>query len=197
MSEDRRDVLARISHNPQLARAVPLLRPETLLAVITHCGLQDCGELLALATSEQLSAVFDLDLWKANRAGEEEQFDAARFCEWLEVFVDADPAMAAARLADMDVALVVSGLSPNIRVFDPGVFAPVGELSGSDAVANAGRERGVHAEIGGFIIVARQPDAWDAILAVLLALNESHADTFRRVMRACRRLSNAGWETCQ
>lgn len=194
MSEDRYGVLARISHNPQLARAVPLLRPETLLALITHCGLQDCGELLALATSEQLSAIFDLDLWKADRAGEEEQFDAARFGEWLEVLVDADPAMAAARLADMDVALVVSGLSPNIRVFDPGVFAPGGELSGADAFSNPGRERGVHTEIGGYIVVARRPDTWDAILAVLLALNESHADTFHRVMRACRRLSNAGWE---
>ena len=76
MSEDpHRDVLARISRNQDLARAVPLLRPEVLHAVITHCGLQDCGELLALATSEQLSAVFDLDLWKVNRAGEEEQFD--------------------------------------------------------------------------------------------------------------------------
>ena len=195
MSEDPHlDVLARISRNQDLARAVPLLRPEVLHAVITHCGLQDCGELLALATSEQLSAVFDLDLWKVNRAGEEEQFDAARFCEWLEVLVDAGPAVAAARLADMDAALVVSGLSPNIRVFDPGAIAPVVELNGADAVSNAGRERGVYAEIGGYIVVERRPGAWDAIVDVLLALNEHHSDTFHRVMRACRRLSNAGWE---
>jgi hypothetical protein len=37
-----------------------------LHAVVTHCGLQDSGELLAMATPEQLAAVFDLDLWKAD-----------------------------------------------------------------------------------------------------------------------------------
>ena len=187
-------MLARITGDSELARAVPLLRPEVLHAVITHCGLQDCGELLALATDEQLSAVFDLDLWKANRAGADEQFDVGRFCEWLEVLVDDSPAIAAERLAKMDVALVVAGLSPHLSVWDPAVFSPDGEPSGADSVSNAGRERGVHAEIGGYLVVARRPEAWDAIVEVLLALVEHHLETFERVMRRCRRLTNAGWE---
>lgn len=196
MPEDhtRHGVLARITGNPQLARAVPLLPPEVLHAVITHCGLQDCGELLALATPEQLVAVFDLDLWNVDRAGADEHFDAARFCEWLEVLVDAGPAMAAARLAQMDVALVVAGLAPTVRVFDPAVFSPEVEPSGADAVANAGRERGSHAEIGGYVVVARRTDAWDAIVEVLLALAEHHPATFHRIMRDCRSLSDSGRE---
>lgn len=196
MSENRirNDVLARIAGSPQLARAVPRLPPEVLHAVITHCGLQDCGALLTLATTEQLSAVFDLDLWKTDRPGAEERFDAARFCEWLEVLVDADATLAAARLANMDVALLVTGLSPHVSVFDPAVFSAAGEPSGADAVSNAGRERGVHAEIGGYIVVARRADAWDAIVETLLALDEHQPDTFQRVMRACRTLSNSGRE---
>jgi Family of unknown function (DUF6178) len=198
MSEDRTrtrdDVLARITDNPQLARAVPLLQPMVLHAVIAHCGLQDCGELLALATREQLAAVFDLDLWKAERPGAEEHFDAARFCEWLEVLVDAGPATAAARLAEMDAALVVVGLSSHITVLDPAIFSPTVEPSGADAVLNAGRERGEHAEIGGYIVVARRSGAWDAIREVLLALDEHHSDAFQRVMRGCRRLSDSGRE---
>lgn len=55
--------------------------------MIQRCGLEDCGELLALATTEQLSAVFDLDLWRTDRHGEE-LFDASRFCSWLEVLAD-------------------------------------------------------------------------------------------------------------
>lgn len=196
MSEDRtrHDVLARITGNPQLARAVPRLPPEVLHAVITHCGLQECGALLTLATTEQLSAVFDLDLWKTDCPGAEARFDAARFCEWLEVLVDADPTVAAARLANMDVALVVAGLSPHVTVFDPAVFSAAVEPSGADVVSNAGRERGIHADIGGYIVIARRADAWDAIVEALLALDEHQPDTFQRVMRACRMLSNSGRE---
>lgn len=196
MPEDRTryDVLARISDDPQLARAVARLAPEILHAAITHCGLQDCGELLALASPEQLSAIFDLDLWTAPRAGAEEQFDAARFCEWLEVLVDLGAPIAAAQLAAMDVRLVVAGLSPNIRVFDPAVFSPTVEPTGADAVANAGRERGLYAEIGGFIVVARRTDVWDAIVEALLALDEHHPETLQRVMQGCRRLTSSGRE---
>ena len=198
MSEDhtRHDVLVRITDNPQLARAVPGLRPEVLHAVIAHYGLQDSGELLALATPEQLTAVFDLDLWTSSRAGADEQFDAARFGEWIEVLVDADPAMAADRLAALDRTLVVAGLSPHITVWDPGVFEPTNEdeRTGADAVLNAGRERGVHAEIGGYLVVARRQDTWDAITQALVALDERHPAAFHLVMRDCRQLSNAGLE---
>jgi hypothetical protein len=196
MSVDRtrHDALARITGNTNLARAVPQLRPEVLHAVITHYGLPDCAELLTLATAQQLSAVFDLDLWRASRAGGDERFDVTRFCEWLEVLVEVGPAIAAARLADMDAELVVAGLSPHIRVFDPGAFSTDGETSGVEPVLNAGRERGLHAEIGGYLVVARRPDAWASIVEVLLALAECHGDMFHSVMRACRRLSNAGFE---
>src|SRR5262245_48082612 len=104
MSEDRTrlTVLARITENSQLARAVPLLPPEVLQLAIAHFGLHDCGELLTLATPAQLTAVFDLDLWNATHAGADEQFDASRFCEWLDVLVDIDPAIAADRLSRMD-----------------------------------------------------------------------------------------------
>ena len=201
MPEDRdRHVLARISADPtesasrELLRVVPLLPPEALHAVIVQRGLHDSGELLALATPQQLSAVFDLDLWKADHAGGDEQFDGARFCEWLEVLVDAGAAAAAARLVQLDHALVVAGLSASITVTDLAVFSPVVETTGADPVSIAGREHDLHAEIGGYLVVARRPDAWEAIVDLLRALEEHHGDTFHRVMHACRTLSNSGWE---
>ena len=195
MSEDRRqNVLARIVDTPQLALAVPRLQPELLHAVITHCGLADCGELLALTTVEQLSAVFDLDLWKTARPGAEEQFDAARFSEWLEVLVDAGAAPAAHRLASMEPGLIVAGLSSQVRVFDAAVFSPDGEPSGADVTTNAFRAGDLHMEIGGYLVVARQPDVWNAIVDVLLALQEDEGAAFHRLMGECRRLTNAGFE---
>ena len=81
----RSTVLTRITEEQRLSRAVARLEPDALHTMIARRGLRDSGDLLALATPEQLAAVFDLDLWKADRAGGDEQFDAARFCEWLEM----------------------------------------------------------------------------------------------------------------
>ena len=179
--------------NDALVR-VPTLAAEVLLGVIVERGLHNSGELLALVTPAQLSALFDLDLWKPSRPGEEEQFDAGRFCDWLGALVDAGPAIAAARLAAVDPALLVAGLSPHVVVFDAAVFSPAGEPSGADAVLNHGRERGLHLELSGYIVIARDGDAWESIVPFLIALDEQHHDAFDRVMRACRALSNSGFE---
>jgi hypothetical protein len=195
MSEERTaDVLARLARNADLARTVPLLRPDVLHAVIVHRGLHDCGELLALTTPAQLSALFDLDLWTAPRPGEEEEFDAARFCDWLDALVDAGPAIAAARLAAIDPALVVAGLSPNVAVFDAAVFSPDGEQSGADVVLNEGRKRGLHLDVGGFLVIGRTGEAWESIVQLLIELDERHPEAFRRLMRACCTLSSSGFE---
>ncbi len=188
------EVLARITTNPQLARVVSHLQPEILNAVIARYGLEDCGDLLALVTPVQLNAVLELDLWKAGGAGGDEQFDAGRFGEWLEMLVDIGPETAATRLSTMDLAVVVAGLSAHVTVWDSAVFSPAVELSGADAVVSGGAERGIHADIGGYVVIARNTNAWDAIVEVLIALDAQHGDMFHRVMRGCRTLSNSGRE---
>src|SRR5436190_5315860 len=87
-SQDRKTLLERILDTPDLGRVVPRLQPELLHRVIQTCGLEDCGELVMLATAEQLTRIFDLDLWRSASPGLEEQFDAERFGVWLEVLVE-------------------------------------------------------------------------------------------------------------
>ena len=108
---------------PHLARVVPHLAPETLHQLIRHSGLDACGELVASATPEQLTSVFDLDLWRSAQPGRDEQFDAERFGEWLELLVDTGDTVAARIVAAMDEHLVVAGLSRYVRVFDPAAIA--------------------------------------------------------------------------
>ena len=187
---DLRAVIARVSETPALARAIRQLPPAILHGVIQKVGLEDCGELLALATGEQLSAVFDLDLWRVEQPGMDEHFDAARFGHWLEVLVDADVALAAQRLASMDADLAIAGFASHIAVFDPMVFVSPAE-QGDDAILAAARARGIHCEVGGYLVIARETESWDAIVAVLTALDEAHSGSFHRVMRGCRRLSNS------
>src|SRR5262245_33069867 len=75
-------LLDRILNAPGLDQAIPRLRPDLLHQIIQTCGLEDCGEIVSLATPEQLGRIFDLDLWRASQAGRDEQFDADRFGVW-------------------------------------------------------------------------------------------------------------------
>ncbi len=119
-----RSPLARLLDAPHLARLVPHLAPETLHQLIRHSGLDACGELVTSATPEQLTSVLDLDLWHHARPGRDEQFDAERFGEWVEVLVDIGETVAARIVAALDEHLVVAGLSRYVRVFDPPAIAP-------------------------------------------------------------------------
>ena len=50
---------------------------------------------------------------------------------------------------------------------------------------------GLSCDVGGYLVVARRTDSWDAIVAVLISLDAEHHDYFHRVMRGCRSLSNS------
>src|SRR5262247_4423871 len=127
---DGRGLLDRILNTPSLEQVVPRLRPDLLHRVIQTCGLEDCGEIVALATPEQLARIFDLDLWRAARAGRDEQFDADRFGVWLEVLVETGAAAAAQKLVGMDVELVVGGLAQHALVYDRSAVTPYETLDG-------------------------------------------------------------------
>ena len=183
-------LLQRILDTPRLARAVARLQPDLLHRVIRHVGLEDAAGLVALATPEQLSRVFDLDLWQASRPGVDEQFDAARFGTWLQVLLDAGAAVAAEKIAAIAPDMVIAGLAQHLRVVDLSTVTPFvtldGELSG-------GRDEGEArtCEIGGYRLSARRDDAWDAIVEVLLTLEAEHPHAFDRLMTGCRGLSSS------
>jgi hypothetical protein len=50
-------------------------------------------------------------------------------------------------------------------------------------------------EVGGYVVLATSVDAWDAIVALLFALEANHCDYFHAVMRGCRWLSQPRPET--
>jgi Family of unknown function (DUF6178) len=195
---DGRGLLDRILNTPSIEHVIPRLRPDLLHRVIQTCGLEDCGEIVALATPEQLARIFDLDLWRAAKAGRDELFDADRFGVWLEVLVESGAAAAAQKLAGIDVDLVIAGLAQHALVYDRAAVTPYettdGELITFYADAISVFDNGLTFDVGGYLLVARRADSWEAIVEVLTSLDAGHPDYFHQVMRGCRSLSNSGRE---
>jgi hypothetical protein len=191
---DQRQLLDRILDTPHLAQVVPRLQPELLHRVIQRCGLEDCAELVALTTPEQLARIFDLDLWGSAQPGRDEQFDADRFGVWLEVLMESGAPLAAQKLAEIDVDLVIGGFAQHVRVFDRAAVAPYTTTDGLEIAEIRGLEETLTCDVGGYVVVARRSDSWDAIVAVLTSLDEEQHDYFNQVMRGCRTLSNARFE---
>jgi hypothetical protein len=193
-AQDGPHLLERILNTPRLELVVPRLPPELLHRVIQTFGLEDCGELLALATPGQLERIFDLDLWRATRPGSDEQFDVGRFGVWLEVLAQSGPAAAAQKLSGMDAELVTAGLAQHLLVYDLAAVTPYETLDGElvDASLDVGDR--LAADLGGYVLVARREDSWEAIVEVLMALDAEHPEYFHRVMAGCRALSDSGRE---
>src|SRR4051794_14828598 len=85
----RRDLLAHLLEEPDLVALVRTLDAPSLGALVRHIGLEDAGEIVDLATSDQLLHILDEDVWKSEAAGEDEVFDDGRFAVWLEVLLEA------------------------------------------------------------------------------------------------------------
>jgi hypothetical protein len=192
--DTNRPLLARILDTPHLARAVPRLPPQVLHRIIEQQGLEASVELISLTTPGQVAGLFDIDLWRSPTPGAGEQFDRARFGEWLEVLADADPALAASRLAELDAGLIAVALAQHIFVFDPATLYTVDDIDGDFVPIRRAVEAEYRAEIGGYLIVGKRRDAWDALTSVLLQLEAEHRTTFDRLMTACRAMSNSAPE---
>jgi hypothetical protein len=182
--------LAHLLESPDLAGLVPRLPAASLHELIRACGLEACTALVAAATPVQLQAVLDADLWPALRPGLDASFDGGRFGEWVEALVATSESDAARIVAALDHAVVVSGLSSHVRVLDVAVLSAPATDDAPPAVEASDRS----CEIGGYLVVARRRDAWDAIVALLRALGDDHAECFHALMCGCRRLSDTGRE---
>ena len=175
----------------RLAELAPKLRPELLHRVIGVYGLEDCVDLVAQATPAQLSHLFDLDLWRPARPGLDEHFDAARFGLWIEVLAEAGAEVAAAKLAEMPLPQIVAGLALHLRVFDVSAVSSYETTDGTRIDYSRPVRDLLGCEIGGYHVAATREDAWDAIVAVLVALDRHHPDRFVALMRAVRSRSHS------
>jgi len=185
-------LLNRILQEPELVAQVQNLEARTLGRVIRHIGLEDAGEIIALATTEQLRQVFEEDLWRSERPGDAETFDAERFGLWLEVMLNADPKSAARKLAEMDREFVVLALTRYILVLDLNEmkYRFLADDAGEDDRVDKVLESSLNHEFDPYWVVAKDDRHWEAVLALLTELDGTHFEFLRQVLERCRRISS-------
>jgi hypothetical protein len=118
-------LLARILDQPELVAAVRSLQPRALGKLIDHVGLEDAGELVALATADQMRQVLDEDLWQSVRPGEDESFAPERFWVWIEVLLESGEELAARKLTELPEELVTLAVNEQVLVVNLDELAPM------------------------------------------------------------------------
>lgn len=189
-------LLTRLLDMPELPAEVQALPASDFAALVRRIGIDDAGELLALATAEQLVTAFDEDLFTNARPGERERFDASGFAVWLEVLLEAGEARAAARVAELSEDFVAHALSAMVMVFEESALREaLGDEDDDDAArADKALESALSEELDGYVLVARQPEGWDSVLALVLGLDRDHRAFLERVLDRLVRVSSAALE---
>lgn len=186
-----RRLLARILEQPDLPAEVQRLAPPVLGKLIEHVGLEDAGEIVALASTEQLAQVFDEDLWKNERPGQEEQFDAGRFLVWLEVMLEAGDSFAAKRLSELPEDLVTLALHKHVLVLTLEALAAEIEAADDGDLTEKALGDCLGEELDEYQLIARQHDGWDNLLTVILALDRDHHPFLQRVLERCAHMAQS------
>lgn len=185
-------LLTRLIEAPDLAPAVRALPPVSFSALVRHVGVEDAGELLALATTEQLVTAFDEDLFSNSAPGERETFDSSRFAVWLAVLLEAGDSAAAARFVELSEDFAVQALGSLLVVLDDGALRERMSEGGDDAAAaDKALESSLSEEIDGYLLVSRDPEAWDSVLGLILALDRDHRAFLVRILDRCAELSRS------
>lgn len=176
----------RILERPQLAAAVRELPGRVLAKLIDRVGLEDAGELVALASTAQLERVFDDDLWRADPPGGDETFRPERFALWLRVMAEAGDEALVQRLCELPRDLVALAVHRLVLVLDLDFLEE--QLSpGDDEAAELERalEHSAFEEWEELRVIARDPDAWDDVWGALMALDRDHHDVLRALLERC------------
>jgi hypothetical protein len=186
------ELVTHLIESPRLVQALRELPAPVLGKLIDAVGLESAGDVVALATTEQLGALFDEDLWTARDAGPEERFDAPRFALWLRVLFEAGDAAVVERLSALSpdfLTLVVSRLVLVVDIDRLGV-----ELSESDEDERNSTEKALESclfdEWEEFRLIARDADAWDVIWDALLALDRDDHDFVRSLLERAAAVSS-------
>lgn len=98
--------------DPQAAEIVPRIPVEDLYYLVRGVGLPDAGDVLRLASPEQLQGCLDLDLWERDR------LSSSRLLAWLEALAELPPSRLTRVVRALDAELMALVLARHARIYD-------------------------------------------------------------------------------
>ena len=184
-------LLMRILDRPELVAAVRELPAPVLGSLIDRVGLEDAGELVALASSEQLQGVFDQDLWRAAAPGEDERFRPERFALWLEVMLEGGEEFLIEQLCALPRELLTLAVHRLVLVVDMDALGQQWiEPSAEVQRLERALDMPLFEEWEEFRLLARDPMQWDMVWTALLTLDRDHHGLVRSILEQCCALSS-------
>lgn len=187
----KRSLLLTLRNDPALPALLRTLQPAVLARLVGRVGLNDAGELMALAPTRNLLQALDESLWKSPAPGSAEIFDADELVDWLEAWNEIGDEFVAERLAAMSDDYRAMCLSHVVSV---GIHHTLAFLAIPDDEAIVEVERdtlhpiGSIAQYGPYIVAPAIEEAWDVVHASLDAM-WTHCP--EELLRALARLDGA------
>jgi hypothetical protein len=181
-------LMTRILERSELTAAVRELSAPLLGQLIDHVGLEDAGELVALASTEQITRVWDRDLWTRDDLDAPERFDPDRFALWLAVLLEAGEEQLVERLRAQPIGFLTLALHRLVRVVDQVQWSRMLEHEEDEL------DTDLSAPWHELVLIARDAGAWDAVLAALLALDQHDHAFLRELLERCCDLDFEGSE---
>lgn len=180
-----------VLEQPGLVRSVRALEPAHLSALIREVGIEDSGELLAMATPEQFSYLVDESMWTQQRPGEDEVFDHGRFVVWLDVMFEGGADLVVQRLRALSEETLAVAFSGQLLVLDVETLG-IG-MAGASAYEAELVEKALDAclylEFDNYTLVAKRGIGWDTVIEALLSLDKVDHALVRRILDECCRAS--------
>lgn len=153
-------------------RLVAHLPAQDFYLLIRELGANDSGELLALATTEQLTACLDLDGWDGD------SFDAVKGGDWLQHLLEAGEEKVLRTVGEMELELLGLLLKKQLTI-----------LHGPEDIEDEDvRFEAMHRN-GGYELEYRHPEQAKVVAAFLDILFRNDQETFLRLLEIVR------WET--
>jgi len=187
MTEITNRLLQRLLNEPGQVEAVRALEPLHFVALVASVGLEDSGEVLAMATAKQIQCVLDEELWGGDPTRAEPTLDAQRFAVWLEVLLEGGDEVAARHLAELPEELLSAVLCDQLFVLEIDALGhDRAAVSGEDAeLVERVLDESLHLEFGRYVLIARHALGWDPTIAGLLAVDRVDHALVERVLERC------------
>jgi len=191
-------LLQKLQSSPQLPALIQKLEPPALHKLIQHIGLKDSGDIIALATTDQIRQVLDIELWKNRKPGTAETLDSDQFLSWLAVWNEIGTDFTATKLYELGDDFLVLCLANVVMVADMSViglsdaeldFDNLGitntDLDPWEAIIPGSALPVCSQDFGNFGVLGSDIDQWDTILSALNSLWSEQPEFMLRVLRRC------------